>query len=172
MVMDTMVIHTNDRPEIGTNTYLFFYSHNGYVFDNFSAFEVQIFGVIWKTAEHAYQAAKYQDEKIRSQIQNASSPHEAKKIGANKQNLAFRNPEWSEMKMDIMEQILRAKLSQHKYIQEKLLESGTHILVEDSPTDAFWGRGPDGNGENQLGKIWMRLRAELLGITNTKSPLG
>jgi ribA/ribD-fused uncharacterized protein len=98
--------------------------------------------------------------------------HEAKKIGANKQNLAFRNPEWSEMKMDIMEQILRAKLSQHKYIQEKLLESGTHILVEDSPTDAFWGRGPDGNGENQLGKIWMRLRAELLGITNTKSPLG
>ena len=35
------------------------------------------------------------------------------------------------------------------------------MIVEDSPKDSFWGWGPNRDGENQLGKLWMKLREEL-----------
>ena len=60
-----------------------------------------------------------------------------------------------------MEDICRYKLEQHPYIQKKLLETGDLLIVEDLPKDSFWGWGPNRDGENQLGKIWMRLRDEL-----------
>ena len=37
-----------------------------------------------------------------------------------------------------------------------------YIIVEDSPKDNFWGWGKDRTGENHLGKLWMKLRDELL----------
>jgi hypothetical protein len=36
--------------------------------------------------------------------------------------------------------------------------------LQNSPTDAFWGSGPDGKGRNELGKALMRLRAALRDI--------
>jgi predicted NAD-dependent protein-ADP-ribosyltransferase YbiA (DUF1768 family) len=59
-----------------------------------------------------------------------------------------------------MEELLRQKFAQHEYVQTKLMETGDTPLVEDSPKDAFWGRGPDGNGLNHLGKLWEKIRAE------------
>jgi predicted NAD-dependent protein-ADP-ribosyltransferase YbiA (DUF1768 family) len=41
-----------------------------------------------------------------------------------------------------------------------LRESGHEDIVEDSPTDYFWGEGADGTGQNMLGKLWMKIRAE------------
>jgi len=60
-----------------------------------------------------------------------------------------------------MEDILRHKLAQHPYVQKQLRESGGAELIEDSPKDAFWGRGPDWTGKNHLGKLWMKLRSEM-----------
>ena len=60
-----------------------------------------------------------------------------------------------------MEDILRHKLEQNLYVKEKLLDTGDLEIIEDSPKDAFWGWGSDRNGENQLGRIWMKLRDEL-----------
>lgn len=34
-------------------------------------------------------------------------------------------------------------------------------VVEDSPSDPFWGDGPDGRGTNHLGHILERVRSEL-----------
>ncbi len=34
-------------------------------------------------------------------------------------------------------------------------------IVEYSPVDAYWGWGPRKNGQNHLGKLWMKLRDEL-----------
>ena len=42
-----------------------------------------------------------------------------------------------------MESICRAKLEQHPYVQKKLLQTGNYIIMEDSPTDSFWGCGYD-----------------------------
>jgi predicted NAD-dependent protein-ADP-ribosyltransferase YbiA (DUF1768 family) len=38
-----------------------------------------------------------------------------------------------------MEEILQAKLSQHSIIQELLIQTGTKMIIENSPTDTFWG---------------------------------
>lgn len=60
-----------------------------------------------------------------------------------------------------MESILCAKLKQNPYVYKKLLQTGKRQIVEDSPKDSFWGWGPDREGRNELGKFWMKLRAEL-----------
>lgn len=35
------------------------------------------------------------------------------------------------------------------------------MIVEDSPKDSFWGWGESRNGQNNLGKLWMKLREEI-----------
>ena len=39
-----------------------------------------------------------------------------------------------------------------------LNESKGKAIYKNSPTDNFWGLGPEGEGENALGKIWMKIR--------------
>ena len=41
------------------------------------------------------------------------------------------------------------------------IQTGNAEIVEDSPKDNFWGRGPKWKGANHLGKLWMKIRAEL-----------
>jgi predicted NAD-dependent protein-ADP-ribosyltransferase YbiA (DUF1768 family) len=62
----------------------------------------------------------------------------------------------------LMEKIFRAKLTQHDDIREILLESGDRELLKVYPTDYYWGTGADGTGENKMGKLWMKLRGELI----------
>ena len=57
--------------------------------------------------------------------------------------------------------ILRAKVQQHEYVRRKLLATGDRELVENSWRDDFWGWGPNRDGQNKLGKLWMKVRAEL-----------
>ena len=59
-----------------------------------------------------------------------------------------------------MEKILRCKIEQNPYVLKKLLETKDYVIVEDSPKDNCWGWGINRGGENQLGKIWMKLREE------------
>jgi ribA/ribD-fused uncharacterized protein len=61
----------------------------------------------------------------------------------------------------VVAEILRAKLAQHPEAREALTESGHEDIVEDSPTDYFWGEGADGSGRNMLGKLWMKIRDEM-----------
>lgn len=137
-----------------------FYMQKYYCLDNFSSFAVEYKRYIWSTVEHAYQAQKFFGfPKITDQIKQARSAHEAKQIAkANKDKVRL---DWPDIKLQIMEEILRAKLEQHPYVKNKLSETGIRKLIEDSPTDNFWGRGPDNHGQNHMGKIWMKLRAEL-----------
>lgn len=41
------------------------------------------------------------------------------------------------------------------------LATGDRELIEDSWRDDFWGWGPNRDGKNMLGKLWMEVRAEL-----------
>ena len=61
-----------------------------------------------------------------------------------------------------MEEILRAKVKQNPYVKQKLLQTKGYTIVEDSPKDSFWGWGKERDGHNQLGKIWMKIRSELM----------
>lgn len=129
------------------------------MFSNFASFAVEWRGKLWLTSEHAYQAAKFFNPEIVKEVQDARSAHDAKRI-AHLNDDQIR-PDWDEVKVSIMEDIVRQKLMQHPYILRKLLKTQDLEIVKDSPTDSFWGRGPDGNGQNHLGKIWMKLREEM-----------
>lgn len=138
-----------------------FYMQEFYCFDNFSAFRVWVWEQDWMTAEHAYQAAKFRHISILYDlIYNARSAHDAKQTA---KRFSHHTPfDWQPDRcVSVMEEVLRVKLSQHLYIQRKLLETEDRPIIETSPTDSFWGWGPDKEGENHLGRIWMKLRTKL-----------
>jgi ribA/ribD-fused uncharacterized protein len=136
-----------------------FYTPRFYVFNNFSAHAIEYKGKLYPTSEHAYQAAKCTDPHGQEAIRSARSPLQAKTL-ANETYRAAKDPDWASKKVAMLEEILRAKLAQHPEAQEALRESGQEDIVEDSPTDYFWGEGADGTGQNMLGKLWMKLRDE------------
>jgi hypothetical protein len=127
-------------------------------FSNFSAYQIEFEGEVYPTSEHAYQAAKFSDKVVKQQIQQARSAQEAFHLGQQ----PGRRDDWQDVKVSIMESILRNKLDQHSFIQKKLIATGDRQIIEASPVDSFWGWGPHQDGENMLGKIWMKLRDELI----------
>lgn len=135
-----------------------FYETEHYMFSNFSSFSVEYEGVIWMTSEHAYQASKFTDSAMKEKVRNAKSAHDAFKTARSHKDDYQRD--WQDIKLVVMEKIVRAKHDQHPYIQEKLKETGNKRIVEDSPVDDFWGWGPNKDGKNHLGKIWMKIRDE------------
>tara|TARA_B100000745_G_scaffold173343_1_gene113557 strand:+ start:7662 stop:8096 length:435 start_codon:yes stop_codon:yes gene_type:complete len=137
-----------------------FYERRFYCFSNFSSFQVVIWGEVWMTSEHAYQAQKFITRKdIQAKIQDARSAHDAKVIA--REHAFFTHSGWEKEKLEVMEDICRAKLEQHEFIQKRLRETGDGEIIEDSPKDSFWGWGPNQTGHNYLGKIWMKLRDEM-----------
>lgn len=138
-----------------------FYPREFFVFDNFSAFKVCVDGVLYSTVEHAYQAYKFLETapEVVKEIIESYSPSEAKKIAHANQDKQ-RN-DWDDIKLEVMENLLRLKIEQNPYVKKKLLETGTFLICEDSPKDNFWGIGEDRKGRNELGKLWMKLRKEL-----------
>jgi ribA/ribD-fused uncharacterized protein len=139
-----------------------FYPREFYTFDNFASFQVVWRGERWATSEHAYQASHFFETApgLAEQIRNALSAHDAYKLAKANADKAPKN--WDEIKVGIMEEIVRCKLEQHPYIQDKLRQTGTVQIVEDSPKDDFWGWGLNRDGRNELGKIWMKLREDML----------
>jgi ribA/ribD-fused uncharacterized protein len=137
-----------------------FYDREFSPLSNFASFAVEWQGRRWQTSEHAFQASIFMDlyPDLVEEIYHAKSAHDAKKIA--EQNLQLLDPDWEERSVATMEDILRCKLEQNPYVQRKLLQTKDLTIVEDSPKDTFWGWGPDKNGRNELGKIWMKLREE------------
>ena len=124
----------------------------------FSAHQVEIEGVVYKTAEHAYQALRVKPE-VRENIINARSPMEAWRLGQKCKEEGSLLPNLD--KLVLMELIFRAKLSQHPDIAEILKVSGERELLKVYEADNYWGTGSDGSGKNHMGKLWMKLRSEL-----------
>lgn len=140
-------------------TQITFYEIKFYMFSNFSSFMVEYKGRLWPTSEHAYQAQKFNNLGRQDSVRACRSAHDAMKLAQSLKDEYRRD--WEEVKVPIMLEICRAKLQQHPYIQRKLMETGDAVLVESSPIDSFWGWGPNKDGQNHLGKVWMALRDEM-----------
>lgn len=156
----------SDNHGLDTDECVCFYEQEFYVLSNFSAFsiywDVSGFSAKFDTSEALYHWHKFPNSaRIRDLIRSAPSAHESFKIAEQYKDSV--RPDWKEVRVDVMRQILRAKVQQHEYVKRKLLKTGDRLLVENSWRDAFWGSGPDGDGVNQLGKLWMEIRAELRG---------
>lgn len=148
-----------------TATHIFFYEHDYYVFSSFSAFAIEWKGRFYPTAEHAYHSQKFENDALKELIRNARSAHDALKLAhANRDQY---RADWDNVKLGVMKEILRIKAMQHPYVMKKLLESSERVLVEDSWRDSYWGWGPNKDGENHLGKLWMELREEFKRETKT-----
>lgn len=148
--------------KLDTTTQVFFYEQEFYVLSNFAAFQLEWCGLDFPTSEHAYQWMKFigsPNDGIKALIRFAPSAHDAFKIA--EQHKGHVREDWSEKRVGVMRDILRAKVQQHEYVRRKLLETGDRELVEDSWRDAFWGWGTSMCGQNMLGKLWMEIRAEL-----------
>ena len=136
-----------------------FYPREFYPLDNFSSFKVEYKGYLYASAEEAFQANLFIDDypEIADEIKNSHSAHEAQKIRFKYENKIRKEPQEI---LRLMEEILRCKIDQNPYVKQKLLETKDYTIVEDSPKDSYWGWGIDRTGNNQLGKLWMKLRED------------
>ncbi len=135
-----------------------FYEGKYYMLSNFSAFAIFFKGILYPTAEHAYQAQKFAQQHVRLFISREYSPVGAKRVAHSTRDL-YRQDWNDELKLQVMEEILRKKYRTHSEVQDALHLTGQAEIIENSPTDSFWGWGPDRQGQNHLGKIWMKIRA-------------
>ncbi len=136
---------------------IFFYPPEFYVFDNFSAFQIEYSGKSYPTVEHAYHSLKFANGNVAlaEKIRGAKSAHEALKIS--EKNAGLEDPGFKRKKLQIMKELLLCKVMQHEYVRMKLLQSGTREIIEDSWRDNEWGWGANHQGKNLLGKLWMEI---------------
>jgi ribA/ribD-fused uncharacterized protein len=148
---------------LDTGAEVFFYEQDHYYLSNFSAFRLHWEELDFDTSEHAYQWAKFSGtlnaNAVCPLILSARSAHEAFKLAERYKDQ--RRPDWDNVKVDIMRVILCAKVEQHEYVARKLIETGDRILIENSWRDDFWGWGPNRDGKNMLGVLWMQVRAQI-----------
>jgi len=124
---------------------------------NFYLAPVEFEREIYPSSEHAFQAAKTVDAEDRRIIREEKSPGKAKRLG---QQITLRDG-WEEMKVWVMEEIVKNKFENNADLRILLLRTGNAKLVEENTWgDKIWGVY-DGEGENWLGKILMKVREEL-----------
>ena len=113
-------------------------------------------GITYLNNEAAFQAQKTLTNKERLAF-SMLNPSQAKKLG---RSVSLR-PDWEDIKIDIMYNICKAKFTQNETLKTKLLKTGDAMLIEGNTWgDKIWGQ-VNGVGENNLGKILMRIREEL-----------
>jgi ribA/ribD-fused uncharacterized protein len=127
---------------------------------NFSYHPVIIDGVRYKTSEHYFQSEKFIDSTNKKDVIGAPTPHEAAKMGRDRSRPLRKD--WEQVKDSIMEKVLIEKINQHPEVKKILLKTGSEEIVEDSPIDYYWGCGGDGTGKNTLGKLWMKIRDQII----------
>ena len=114
--------------------------------------KIQINELIFENAESAFQSFK--DLKRQREFEKIDGVT-AKKLG---KKVNLRN-DWTEIKKEIMELVLREKFS-NEVLKQKLIATGNTELIETNHWgDYFWGVC-NGRGKNELGKLLMKLRKE------------
>lgn len=123
---------------------------------------VEYNGQRFRSVEHAFQCAKCVNDEDKDLFLIIEDPRDAKFFGRNVQI----RPDWEDVKLSVMEDCIRNKFK-NKKLAKKLIDTGDSIL-EDGNTwnDTFWGVC-NGVGENNLGKILMKIRSELINETNS-----
>ena len=136
-------------------------------FNKANPFEYE--GLIYRTVEHAFHSQKVNDEK-KEEYQKLFTneelePNEAKKLGGRKyfeeMNYSLRK-DWDSIKLKVMEDITKTYYSANPEYLQKLKETGDKKLIHSGfRIDDFWGVKKD-KGENNHGKILMKIREEFL----------
>lgn len=134
---------------------------------NFYVCPVGMYGSIYPSVEHAFQAAKVppgrEGDAIRATIRAARdsrgrpNPGWAKRLG---RRVKLRE-DWEDVKLDVMRTLLERKFAIPE-LRYMLICTGSEELVEGNTWgDRYWGK-VDGEGENHLGRLLMAIRDDLL----------
>lgn len=135
--------------EYGELGYLASYSSHGFYKD----------GIFYKTVEHYYQSEKFDDIETRNRIINCNTPKEASTIGRSRD--LVRKDNFKSFKNSVMYDGVLEKFRQNKDIRSKLIETGNKEIREMTIKESYWGVGPDLKGENNIGKILVKVREQV-----------
>jgi len=128
-------------------------------YSNLSMIPFELDGWVWNSAEQYYQAAKFSDPGIISDIRTSGNPYRCAALGQTRR-FPIR-AEWESVKVSVMERAIRARFEQHPELCDRLkLSRGK--LYDHTAEDSFWGIGTDGLGLNMTGHILMKIRSELI----------
>lgn len=128
-----------------------------YYLSNFYPSTVVYEGEEYPTVENAYQAAKTTNTAARHSFKSVP-PGAAKAKG---RRLTMR-PDWEEIKVGIMLDLLKQKFAPGSALTRSLLGTGDAELIEGNTWhDQFWGVDQTGKGQNMLGQLLMAVRQEL-----------
>lgn len=122
----------------------------------------------YATVENAYQAAKY-EKSLRGYLQKCT-PKEAIIFVREHPIGIYSHEEWDSAKLEIMRNLLVQKFDKNLNPENysKLIQTGDRYLEETNYWgDTFWGvnksdAGEQGTGENNLGKLLMGIRGNVL----------
>jgi ribA/ribD-fused uncharacterized protein len=112
-------------------------------------------------------AIMFDDFEIAKKIMATSKPSEHLAFGRQVKN--YDDVTWSQFRYDYMVYGLYEKFKQNPELKEILLNTGSTIIAEASPTDLVWGIGleetdplaqdrANWKGQNLLGKVLMEVR--------------
>jgi len=131
---------------------------------NFELCQVRYDGRIFNSTEAAYMSAKVDPNSpkaaaYKDSLANPSlKPSDARKLG---RQLTELREGWDDMRLQVMYDVNLIKYTNNSTLKQKLLVTEDLELVEANWwNDTFWGEC-EGKGENNLGKVLMRIRDEL-----------
>jgi len=128
----------------------------GSFLSNFYESSIELDAVVYRNAEAAYQAMKSNDSLVRVKFINLNGAS-AKALG---KRIELRK-DWNDIKLDMMYKIVKNKFMQNSTITKLLIDTNDKVIIEGNTWgDIYWGIC-NGIGENNLGKILMKVREEM-----------
>jgi len=124
---------------------------------NFEPCDVWFEGLKYPSSENAFQSSKVNVD-YRHNFVNIT-PAQSKKEWKNYPKIDASKEEWDKRRYDVMSVILFEKFYRNKDLRQKLIDTGDRCLEERNHwKDLWWGTDTKGVGENNLGKILMKIR--------------
>ena len=125
---------------------------------NFYTCQIWYEGCTFPSSENAYQAAKIYPEWRMDELVYCSAA-ESKSAWKRYNKMDKSAAEWDARKYDVMSVILFDKFYRNKDLRQKLLDTEDKYLEElNHWQDIYWGVDIKMGGQNNLGKILMKLR--------------
>lgn len=112
----------------------------------------------FSTLEAAYQAYKDPtNEKYVRELKQTNTGKEAIELGEK----IITDYNWEINKKNIMYKLLKIKFTSNNYMKSNLLNTRLCVLINKSE-DLFWGKNYINNGLNNLGKLLMKVRNDII----------